>query len=212
MIAIMRITMIIKLNESKIMKMSQPSAAKSTLLLCHQVRPALADYAQGALSPRRRARMARHLDGCPTCRAELQAQRTIARELTAVVPFIGSASMRSATRDGRMEEMWRDIAAQLVLVGTSQPPINLLRLASGAVVLTACILVVMMFVPRTTLNGVPTPPTAAETVLNHLGTPVASAFDIRMTIIVPVLISASPTLTPRLQSNYAPVAGATGTP
>lgn len=173
---------------------------------CRQTRRALPAYINRELKPRARARVARHLTTCSACDAEYSASRMVSRELRATLPLVGSVE------SGRFEIMWREIAAQLA--AAPRPMISTQRWATTMVALLVGIVLALAWSPRTSVAGVPTPPTAVRVAASDAGTPVALIMAVRPAFhrIGDSRVSVAATQTPRLQSNYAPAAGATDTP
>lgn len=174
---------------------------------CRQTRRMLPAYLNGELKPRARARVARHLTICAACDAEYSVSRMVSRELHSTLPLVGGGS-----ESGRFEIMWRGIAAQLA--AAPRPMISTQRWATTMVALLVGIVLALAWSPRTSIAGVPTPPTAVRIAASDAGTPVALVLAVRPAFhrIGEVRVSIAATQTPRLQSNYAPAAGATDTP
>jgi anti-sigma factor RsiW len=171
---------------------------------CRQTRRVLPAYLNGELKPRARARVARHLATCDTCDAVYSAERMVSRELRSTLPLVGGGS-----ESGRFEVMWRGIAAQLA--AAPRPVISTQRWATTMVALLVGIVLALAWSPRTSVAGVPTPPTAVRIAASDAGTPVALILAVRPAF-QRIGDSVEVTQTPRLQGNYAPVAGATDTP
>jgi anti-sigma factor RsiW len=102
---------------------------KADMSACHYSRKHLDAYIANELPPTRRARIARHLDGCTTCYAAYVRQRDNGRELARSIPLVGRGQEPDFEhlRRGIMQELRR---------GSPPPRYANLRYGLAAVALT----------------------------------------------------------------------------
>ncbi len=113
---------------------------------CPDFEPLLLDRAAGAIEPAERARLERHLEGCPACRAEAD---SVARALSLAALPPPSAEEREAVARGGREALLRHRSGRR-------------RRAGGLVVAIAASAAFALFVPWVLLSrqSVPVPPGA----------------------------------------------------
>jgi hypothetical protein len=162
---------------------------------CQQCRALLPGYVERELSLAQRACVSQHLSVCAECHVAYIEQRQLVQELMVSVPRIGSALL--AAQPPRLERIRAAVMAEM-----ETPAKPKMRIHQARYSLAALILVMALLLPWSMRNrpfALPTPP-QPET-LTPQGTAVVAA-----------LPPATATLTATLQSNYAPVLGATETP
>lgn len=162
---------------------------------CRQCRALLPGYAARELTPRQRARVARHLDECAACFVAYKEQRQLARELAWSVPRIGA----DVSAD-RLDRMRASVLGQLAQPAAQ--PVVRARWSSVRYSLAALLLMFALLLPvsmRAYAESVPTPPQPVRILPSG-------------TSVVALPETNAATLTATLQANYAPPAGATDTP
>lgn len=160
---------------------------------CRQCRALLPGYIARELSPTQRAHVSRHLTSCAECYVAYVEQRHLVQELAASVPRIGSAVL--AAQPPRLDKIRAAVMAEMA--APARPKGRLDRARYGAVALVLMFTVLLPWSMRTRSFALPTPPEAVV----PQGTAVAAA-----------LPTETATLTATLQSNYAPMPGATEAP
>lgn len=100
---------------------------------CHECRRHLAAYAARELPAGERQRIARHLDGCDACYAELKAQRALTQQLQQTLPQLAALPPP---------------AFQTVWAGVRQPPLRLgapVFVRYGLAVMAFCLVMLLPF-------------------------------------------------------------------
>jgi len=160
---------------------------------CRQCRALLPGYIQRELSPKQRAFVSRHLNGCAECYVFYTTQQQLERELSFSVPRIGGAPRLDKMRAAVMAEMKQPAAK-----AKSQAKMYQARYS-----LAALILMIALLLPWSIQNhtfALPTPPQPER------GTPQGTA------VVAMLPTPEAATLTATLQSNYAPLPDGTDTP
>ncbi|HVU10763.1 MAG TPA: zf-HC2 domain-containing protein [Phototrophicaceae bacterium] len=160
---------------------------------CRECRVLLPGYIQRDLTPKQRERVSRHLNTCSECYAAYEEQRVIVRELAINLPRIGS--------DHAPLDQIR--AAVMAEIAQPKPPRRTARLQARYSV-AVLVLMVMLLLPWTFRSYAAEPPPTQPRPEN--ATPSATV------MVVASATEAANTLTATLQSNYAPISGATDTP
>ena len=75
---------------------------------CEELARDLSAHLDGALPPERAARLARHLDRCPSCRARYEKEKALVERLRGVRPPPTPAQLRRRIREDLEEEDRRD--------------------------------------------------------------------------------------------------------
>ncbi len=159
---------------------------------CRECRALLPGYIQRELTPKQRERVSRHLNTCIECYAAYEEQRTLVRELVINVPRIGSdhpplGQIRAA-----------------VMAEIAHPKPRRSAHLQARYSLAVLVLMVMLLLPSTFRSYAAAPPPTPPRPENV--TPSGTI------MIVASATEAANTLTATLQSNYAPISGATDTP
>lgn len=156
---------------------------------CRHCRALLPGYINRELTPPQRARVSRHLNSCAECYVAYIEQRQLVQELATSVPRIGG-------EPPRLDKMRAAVMAEMAAPNRTKARLDYARYSMAALVLMLAVL--LPWSMRAHPFALPTPP-QPETV-----TPSGTA--------VAALPTETATLTATLQSNYAPVPGATETP
>lgn len=85
------------------------------MLKCRYARARIPAFINQELPINARRYVARHLDECPACRAQFEAQKTLRQTLMAEVPRLGQPA------SGALENVWSRIAADLQAPAASHP-------------------------------------------------------------------------------------------
>ena len=123
---------------------------------CHEAQHYLPGYIDGAVRPRDRAHLRRHLDSCGNCRRELERYHLLAGQLAKIEPIIPPAdlAMKIRVRASRKRSGWAgpgELWARFCLI--SQNILKPLAVPATGGVLTA--IAVFLFVTQGMLVGMP---------------------------------------------------------
>jgi anti-sigma factor RsiW len=94
------------------------------MLKCRYARARIPAFINQELPINARRYVARHLDECPACRAQFEAQKTLRHTLMAEVPRLGQPT------SGALENVWSRIAADLQAPAVPPPPRTPFRTAA----------------------------------------------------------------------------------
>ena len=134
---------------------------------CSQAQHYLPGYMDGAVRPRDRAHLRKHLDSCGNCRRELERYRILAAHIAKVEPVLPPAdlAMKIRVRASRKQSVWaavRELWARARLV--TQNILKPLAVPATGGVLTA--VAVFVFVTQGMLVGMPAGRVADDLPLN----------------------------------------------
>lgn len=165
---------------------------------CRHYRALLPGYIERELSPAQRARVSRHLNECAECYVAYIEQRQLVQELSISVPRIGAAQLGMQPH---LDKIRAAVMAEMAAPAARKPK---LRIDQARYSLAALLLMMALLLPWSMRNrSFALPPPPQPETLTPQGTAVAA---------VPTATATQRQPTATLQSNYAPVFGATETP
>ncbi|NDJ60114.1 MAG: zf-HC2 domain-containing protein [Chloroflexi bacterium] len=172
---------------------------------CNHCRSHLIGYINRELTPAARRRVAEHLDSCPACYSVYLRKRDAAHELANGLTLIGRSDAP------QLGDIWN--AVQSGMAGPRRRPWQFQKQHSLVVLLLIIgLLLPWSFTQRQVVLAVPVPPTPRDTQITQ-HTPSSTGFvalEPAATAAAPSTANPGGTMTPRVESNYAPLPGANG--
>lgn len=167
---------------------------------CRYTRARIPALINHELAVNTRRYVARHLDECPHCRAEYEAQQALRQELLRQMPLLGQPGKPALNR------IWTNIQAELTsqphppaTAGAVRPPIFMYSL--GVVVLALLVVLPLMAAGVAGKAALPTHP--APVVLLNVSTPTRAAVTLPVPTLIAYVVQTAPgqTDTPEILDN-----------